>query len=82
VCLGRNETAPGICSGHNERDLIHRTILLGTLVLQFTVTVCSAETLPFPKPPTGYTWQEEVPDIGCAFLKPTGWHYKHVERKG
>jgi len=43
--------------------------------------VCSAETLPFPKPPTGYSWQK-VPDMGCAFLKPTGWHYKHVEQKG
>jgi hypothetical protein len=28
-----------------------------------------------------YSWQE-CPDIGCAFLKPTGWHYKHVDRQG
>jgi len=81
VCRDRKETAPGICAGHNERDLLHRTILLDTLVLQFTVTVCSAETLPFPKPPPGYSWQK-VPDMGGAFLKPASWHYKHVERKG
>jgi hypothetical protein len=34
-----------------------------------------------PKLPAGYTWQE-VPEMGCAFLKPTGWHYKHIEQKG
>jgi len=31
-------------------------------------------------PPPGYSWQE-VPDMGCAFLKPTGWHDQHVEQK-
>ena len=57
MCLGRNETAPGICSGHNERDLIHRTILLGTRVLHYMVTVCLAETLPFLKAVTCDTLQ-------------------------
>jgi hypothetical protein len=57
----------------------NRWCLAAVLALSIVFTG-RAETLLRPKPPGGYSWQE-CPDIGCAFLKPKGWHYKHVERK-
>ena len=41
----------------------------------------AADAQELPKPPAGYTWAR-CPEIKGAFLKPAGWHFKKVTKKG
>jgi hypothetical protein len=51
------------------------------ICIVFLTASSRADAIQRYKPPAGYAWQE-VQEMGCAFLKPKGWHYKHVERDG
>ena len=56
-------------------------LLLCILLVELTATFSPATETPLPTSPPGYT-RQQCREISCAFLKPAGWHYKHVVRKG